>query len=144
VLEDAPRRLLDRAGLDVTLYEMPGPQTPQEEWHRVSRLLFAAESHHLATRPTGDLSLEHRDLTRILTATVTERMALRPELRRDAIGERQRADPGSEDPSAATALDKGLRLLDAARFTRSGHPTQPHVRHPLPPRHVKVHAAGRT
>jgi conjugative relaxase-like TrwC/TraI family protein len=113
VLEHRARRLLDRAGLDATLYEMPAPQTPQEEWHRAGRLLFAAESHHLATRHTGDLAAEHREVTRKLTATLTQR-ELRPDLLSDAILARDRVDARGSDPNAAPALDKRLRLLDAA------------------------------
>jgi len=112
VLEHRARRLLDRAGLDATLHEMPAPQTPQEEWHRASRLLFAAESHHLGTRPTGNLAAEHREVTRKLTATLTQRERLRPDDGLDVILAEQRVDAPGSDPNAVTALDERLRFLD--------------------------------
>ncbi|MDT3446839.1 MobF family relaxase [Pseudofrankia sp. BMG5.37] len=59
------RRVADlctTADLDATLYELPAPATPQQEWNTVTRLLAAAEISHLATRPTATLLTERRTL----------------------------------------------------------------------------------
>ncbi|WP_045876498.1 MobF family relaxase [Pseudofrankia sp. DC12] len=54
--------LCHQAHLDPAHYELPPPATVHHEWQRAFRLLHAAETHHLATRPTVDLAAERHAL----------------------------------------------------------------------------------
>ncbi|OHV56154.1 hypothetical protein BCD48_44070 [Pseudofrankia sp. BMG5.36] len=91
--------LCTTAGLDATLYELPAPATPQQEWNTVTRLLDTAETNHLATQPTATLLAERRtlddqlnhptDAARTHASTRTHAAAVARRTRLDAALERQ-------------------------------------------------------
>ncbi|OHV34852.1 MULTISPECIES: MobF family relaxase [Pseudofrankia] len=71
VLERRVSDLCQQTGIDPSLYDLPAPRTAQEEWNEVTDLLALAETNHLATRPTMDLTAERHTLTHALAAAVS-------------------------------------------------------------------------
>jgi conjugative relaxase-like TrwC/TraI family protein len=104
VLDRRVQALLDRTGTDPTPYELAPPPTPRDEWDHTARLLHAAETHHLAARPTAELAAELHRLTRFLTADPTARRA--------------ESTVADTDP---TAVRQRRHLIDAALARQIDH-----------------------
>jgi conjugative relaxase-like TrwC/TraI family protein len=100
LLDHRVGELLTRYRVDPTIYQTQPPASRRQDWQRVNRLLHAAETNHLAARPTRRLHAERQHLTTRLTHHPTT------------------ADDGGTDLSAIRAR---LELLDAALNRQIDH-----------------------
>jgi conjugative relaxase-like TrwC/TraI family protein len=71
VLDYRVGELLTRHRVDLSPYQIPPPTSRRQDWQRADRLLQAAETNHLAARPTPVLHAEHQHLTARLTHHLT-------------------------------------------------------------------------
>jgi hypothetical protein len=125
---------------------MPPPTSQRQDWQRVHRLLHAAETNHLAARPTPILHAEHQHLTTLLThqLTVTTDAAANLTAARDRLALLDAALNRQIDHAAARFTHQPAGYLTALLGNRPTDPAQASTwdRHALAIEHYRHHTLG--